>query len=171
MTADTILTCTTIMFHIVLAVATIVTGWWAVKKSRLFREERPFLKVTQSVSIRPISENMVHVHTAAILHNMSKVKVEPKSGYCVVHGIPKLSNDDVQETNTDEFMVKLNEKDWGDKGFLEPGESHKSFFDFIVSNEYLAYRSYVAIDNPESQETVWDDVEIVDNKPEEAYDA
>ena len=46
----------------------------------------------------------------------------------------------------------------------------QGFFDFTVSNEYLAFRSYVFIQNPENEETGWGYVEIVDNL-KEAYDA
>ena len=165
-----VLSLTTIVFNIVVAVATSVTAWWAIKKTRLFREERPFLKVTQKVSVRRISENLVHVHTAAIIQNLSKVKIEPSRGCCILHGIPRMPDDAARKSDSDDFMVQIDKKGWAEKGFLEPGETHKAFFDFIVSNEYLAFRSYVFIQNPENEKTGWNDVEIVDNL-KEVYDA
>ena len=50
-----------------------------------------------------------------------------------------MSDDAARPGNSDDFMVEINKVDWAEKGFLEPGETHKAFFDFIVSNEYLAF--------------------------------
>ena len=154
--AESTLPWTTIAFHL----GAVSAGIWAIRKSKVFRETRPYLNVTQAVSHRRISERIINVHVIVNIHNPSRVKVAPTSGYCVLEGIASELGDK---------RVRIDQRDWEQPGFLEPGESHKTFFNFAISNDYPVVQSYVHIANPSAVNDSgskpsdgWNDVAIID---------
>ena len=166
MISETVQTWAPTVFYCVASVAAL----WAIWKSRHFRETHPFLSVAQTVFCKRISDDMLHLHVTATIHNPSKVKVEPQSGYCTLRGIRRTEEGmpkDISESG--DPMEDISEsRDWNGSGFLEPGETHRTFFNFVIPNHYTVIQSYVSIRNPylgKDSESGWNDLVIVD--PEE----
>lgn len=162
-TGSQLLPWSTIIFN----VGAVVAGALAIWKTRLFRETEPYLEVTQNVTHRSISDKLIHVHVIATIHNPSKVKIEPKSGDCTLQGIQWMEDSTAEEhSQYEEIMENISaSKDWNGTGYLEPGESHRTFFDFIIPNYYTVIRSYVSIANPRSKRghgSAWNNVAIID---------
>ena len=148
----------------VTAVAIVAGGLFAYYKLQFFRDLEPHLTITHEVSHRLIGGSYVHIAVTAMLHNSSRVKIGLREGFFLVQQVSPSSNQDVEEWYAEVFVRKeqsdirwptLDEKPlrWGENELIvEPGESHREVYEYIVSRETESVLLYTYYYNPEYAE-------------------
>lgn len=145
----------------IVASAIVIGGFFALYKLQIFRDFEPHLTVSQEISHRFIGENYIHVETTATLHNSSRVKIEIRKGLSRLQQIAPASAEDIVEIYSQTFVDKESdylqwptleevERNW-DKGemIVEPGESHRETYEFIVSGDVASIMVYTYLYNSE----------------------
>ena len=154
----------------VVASAIVIGGFFALYKLQIFRDFEPHLTVSQEVSHRFVGDKYIHVETTATLHNSSKVKIEIRKGLFRLQRIAPMSDEEIRELNSKVFVDKeykhlqwptLWEVDhnWDVNGLIvEPGESHRETYEFIVSKDVTSIMVYAYFYNsrfPQSPAEGW----------------
>ncbi len=149
-----------IVQSIVVVLAIIVGGIFALFKLQAFRDFDPHLTITHKVTHRPIGDSYVHIDITAKLLNSSKVQVEIREGFFSLQRISPTTDTEI-EGLFEEMVVRKEKRslqwptlyelrsDW-DKGELtvEPGESHYESTEFIVSSDIESVIMYTYFSNP-----------------------
>ena len=145
----------------ILTIAAILAALvFALYKLRQFRDFKPHVTITQTVTHRSNSNSYVHLMATATLHNSSKVKLDFRKGYFRLQGISPVSDEDVESLYAEVFRYKksrhlqwptLDEvsRAW-DKNelIIEPGESHQETCELIVSAGVESVIIYTYFYNP-----------------------
>ena len=141
----------------VVASAIVIGGFFALYKLQIFRDFEPHLTVSQEVSHRFVGDKYIHVETTATLHNSSRVKIEVREGLFRLQRIAPTSDEEIRELNSKVFVDQeykhlqwptLWEVDhnWDVNGLIvEPGESHRETYEFIVSKDVTPHFPYQLI--------------------------
>ncbi len=135
---------------VVTILAILLGGAYAIFKLGVFRDLKPHLTITQSVSHRSVGSKYVHVSVTASLNNSSKVAIELRRALFRAQMISPLTDDDVEllyndasidNDDTSIWWPTLEEIDnhW-DVGelIIEPNESHAQTYEFIIGSENRA---------------------------------
>ena len=145
-------------------------GLFALYKFQVFRDFEPHLSVKHEVSHRLIGDSYAHVGVTAVLYNSSKVKIEVVKGIFALQQIRPVTDADIEELYTQMFQEELHHTDiewpvlervnriWGKNNLvIEPGESHRETYEFVISREAASILVYTYFDNstysPGSQKT------------------
>ena len=148
----------------VTAVAIAAGGFFAYYKLQFFRDLEPHLTITHEVSHRLIGDSYVHLAISAMLHNSSRVKIGLREGFFLVQQVSPSSDQDVEAWYAEVFVRKehsdirwptLDEKPlrWRENELIvEPGESHREVYEYIVSRETESVLLYTYYYNPEYAE-------------------
>jgi len=148
---------------IVIAVATIMTAYIAQDRLQIFRTFEPHLTIEQQVSHRHIGESYIHIGVTAILRNNSKVKVEVRDAAFRLYKIAPIQDNDIEKLYTEVFVDNafryiqwevLYEvrRTWVENQFIiEPNETHREPFEFIISDDVRAALVYNYFYNSRSQ--------------------
>ena len=149
---------------IVTILAIILGGSWAYFKLQVFRDFEPYLTIDQEVSHRRISGQYVHIAVTITLHNSSKVKVEVREAFFRLQHVAPLPDEDIERLYAQVFVDHEEDsiqwptydeapRAWG-KGelIIEPGESHRETYEFIVSREIQSIIVYAYFHNSEYRE-------------------
>lgn len=148
---------------IVIAVATIMTAYIAQDRLQIFRTFEPHLTIEQQVSHRHIGESYIHIGVTAILRNNSKVKVEVRDALFRLSKIAPTHDDNIEKLYTEAFVndafrhiqweVLYNApRTWIENEFVvEPNETHRESFEFIISDDIRAVLVYTYFRNLRSQ--------------------
>lgn len=151
---------------IVIAVATIMTAYIAQDRLQIFRTFEPHLTIEQQVSHRHIGESYIHIGVTAILRNNSKVKVEVRDASFRLAKIAPTHDDDIEKLYTDAFVnnafryiqweVLYNApRTWDENELIiEPNETHRESFEFIISDDIRSVLVYTYFRNLRSQNSV-----------------
>ena len=154
----------------VVASAIVIGGFFAIYKLQIFRDFEPHLTVSQEVSHRFVGDKYIHVETTATLHNSSRVKIEVREGLFRLQRIAPTSDEEIRELNSKVFVDQeykhlqwptLWEVDhnWDVNGLIvEPGESHRETYEFIVSKDVTSIMVYAYFYNsrfPQSPAEGW----------------
>ena len=154
----------------VVASAIVIGGFFALYKLQIFRDFEPHLTVSQEVSHRFVGDKYIHVETTATLHNSSRVKIEVREGLFRLQRIAPTSDEEIRELNSKVFVDQeykhlqwptLWEVDhnWDVNGLIvEPGESHRETYEFIVSKDVTSIMVYAYFYNsrfPQSPAEGW----------------
>ena len=145
---------------IVMALAIIFGGIFALFKLQAFRDFDPHLTISHKVSHRLIGDSYVHIDATAELRNSSKVQVEIREGLFSLQRISPTSDVEIESLFEETFvkrekrnlqwptLYKLNAV-WN-KGELtvEPGESHRETIEFVISTELQSIIIYTYFSNP-----------------------
>lgn len=143
----------------VTAVAIVAGGIFAYYKLQLFRDLEPHLTISHEVSHRPLSDSYVHVAVTANLYNSSKVHIDILTYTFQLQEVAPASDTEVERLYNDVFEdryedyfqwpvigeIELN-KEIGEM-IIEPGETHRETFEFIVSTEIKAVMVYSYFEN------------------------
>ncbi len=145
----------------VVASAIVIGGVFATYKLQIFRDFEPHLTISQEVSHRFVGENYIHVETTATLYNSSKVKIEIRKGLFRLQQIAPASAEDIVEIYSQTFVDKQSdylqwptleevERNWNKSEMIvEPGESHRETYEFIVSSDVASIMVYTYFYNSE----------------------
>ena len=148
----------------VTAVAIAAGGLFAYYKLQWFRDLEPHLTITHEVSHRPIGASYVHLAVSASLYNSSRVKLGLRDGFFLVQQVSPSSDEDIETwfaevfVNGDQLDIQwptLDEKrlSWReDELIVEPGESHRETYEYVVSRETETVLIYTYYFNPEHAE-------------------
>ena len=133
---------------------------FATYKLRQFRDFKPHVTITQTITHRVLNDSYVHLIATATLHNSSKVKLDFRKGYFRLQMISPVSNEDVESLYAEVFEYKerrhfqwptLDEmaRSWlRDELIIEPGESHQETCEFILSAGVQSVLVYTYFYNP-----------------------
>ena len=147
----------------VTAVAIAAGGVFAGVKLQVFRDFEPHLDVKHEISHRYIGGSYVHIGVTSILRNGSKVKIEILEGIFALQRIEPISDDMIEglyaQTSNQEMqwpVLEKVERRWGKNDLvIEPGESHRETYEFVISRETTSVLVYTYFHNskysPESQ--------------------
>ena len=148
---------------IVIAVATIMTAYIAQDRLQIFRTFEPHLTIEQQVSHRHIGVSYIHIGVTAILRNNSKVKVEVRDAIFRLSQIAPIHDDAIDKLYTDAFVnnafryIQWNllynvPRTWTENKFIiEPNETHRESFEFIISDDIRSVLVYTYFYNSRSQ--------------------
>ena len=151
---------------VVIAVATIMTAYIAQDRLQIFRTFEPHLTIEQQVSHCHIGESYIHIGVTAILRNNSKVKVEVRDAIFRLSKIAPIQDDDLEKLYTEAFVdnafrhiqweVLYNApRTWIENEFVvEPNETHRESFEFIISDDIRSVLVYTYFRNLRSQNSV-----------------
>ena len=151
---------------VVIAVATIMTAYIAQDRLQIFRTFEPHLTIEQQVSHRHIGESYIHIGVTAILRNNSKVKVEVRDAIFRLSKIAPIQDYDIEKLYTEAFVdnafrhiqweVLYNApRTWIENEFVvEPNETHRESFEFIISDDIRSVLVYTYFRNLRSQNSV-----------------
>lgn len=148
----------------VAAVAISAGGVFAYYKLQWFRDLEPHLTITHEVSHRPIGDSYVHIAVSATLYNSSRVKLGLREGFFLVQQVSPSSDEEIEERFAEVFVTgdqldfqwpTLDERhlSWREGELIvEPGESHRETYEYIVSKETGTILIYTYYFNPEHAE-------------------
>lgn len=148
----------------VAAVAISAGGLFAYYKLQWFRDLEPHLTISHEVSHRSIGDSYVHIAVSATLYNSSRVKLGLRDGFFLVQQISPSSDEDIEAwfaevfVSGDQFDIQwptLDERrlSWRENELIvEPGESHRESYEYIVSRETETVLIYTYYFNPEHAE-------------------
>ena len=151
---------------IVIAVATIMTAYIAQDRLQIFRTFEPHLTIEQQVSHRHIGESYIHIGVTAILRNSSKVKVEVRDAIFRLSKIAPIQDDDIEKLYTEAFVDNAYRyvqwellynapRTWDENELIiEPNETHRESFEFIISDDIRSVLVYTYFRNLRSQNSV-----------------
>lgn len=151
---------------IVIAVATIMTAYIAQDRLQIFRTFEPHLTIEQQVSHRHIGESYIHIGVTAILRNNSKVKVEVRDAIFRLSKIAPIQDDDIEKLYTEAFVDNAYRyvqwellynapRTWDENELIiEPNETHRESFEFIISDDIRSVLVYTYFRNLRSQNSV-----------------
>lgn len=153
---------------IVIAVATVMTAYIAQDRLQIFRTFEPHLTIEQQVSHRHIGESYIHIGVTDVLQNNSKVKVEVREASFSLYKIAPIEDNDIEKLYTDVFVAEERfryiqwewlynnvRRTWGENQFvIEPNETHREPFEFIISDDVRAVLVYAYFYNSHSQNGV-----------------
>lgn len=151
---------------VVIAVATIMTAYIAQDRLQIFRTFEPHLTIEQQVSHRRIGESYTHIGVTAVLRNNSKVKVEVRDAYFRLLKISPTQDADIEKLYTDAFVNNAFRyiqwellynvpRTWTENKFIiEPNETHRESFEFIISDDIRTVLVYTYFRNLRSQNSV-----------------
>lgn len=148
---------------VVIAVATIMTAYIAQDRLQIFRTFEPHLTIEQQVSHRHIGESYTHIGVTAVLRNNSKVKVEVREAIFRLSKIAPTQDADIEELYTDAFvnnafryiqweLLYNAPRTWDENELIiEPNETHRESFEFIISDDIRTVLVYTYFRNVRSQ--------------------
>ena len=151
---------------VVIAVATIMTAYIAQDRLQIFRTFEPHLTIEQQVSHRHIGESYIHIGVTAILRNNSKVKVEVRDAIFRLSKIAPIQDDDIEKLYTEAFVDNAYRyvqwellynapRTWDENELIiEPNETHRESFEFIISDDIRSVLVYTYFRNLRSQNSV-----------------
>ncbi len=131
----------------VMAVATVAGGVFAYYKLQLFRDFEPRLTISHEVTHRFVGDSYVHIALTANLYNSSRVHIEIIRYRFSLQEIAPASDTQIERLYEEVFEERgeyylqwpvLDEIELSrEKGELtiEPGETHRETFEFIISTE------------------------------------
>ena len=130
-------------------------GIFALYKFQVFRDFEPHLDVRHEISHRHIGDSYVHIGVTAILHNGSKVKIEILKGIFALQKIEPISDDMIEELYARAYNQEMEwpvlekvERIWSKNDLvIEPGESHRETYEFIISRDATSVLVYTYFDN------------------------
>ena len=144
--------------------AIVVGGVFAWFKLQAFRDFEPHLTISHEIRHRIISESYLHIDVTATLQNSSRVKIELREADFRLQQVSPLSDQKVENLYAEVFAEAEHthiqwpilfevQRDW-DRGNLivEPGESHRESYDFIVSTGVESVSVYTYFYNPSFSE-------------------
>ena len=137
-------------------------GVFALFKLQVFRDLTPHLTVSHEIGHRLISPNYALIDVTIELRNSSRVHVELREAFFRLQMVAPLSDkeagllyDDMRADQAQATWPLLlrTQRNW-DEGELvvEPGESRRESYDFLVSSDVSAARVYTFFHNPSFQE-------------------
>ena len=145
-----------------LAIAAGVSIAWY--KLDIFREFEPHLSIEQTIESRRLGNSFRLIVATAILTNNSKVLVKPREGYCRLAQTAPLSDPSVVEIFTNSVLSGTEENGFEQFGWpvlgevkrtwpegdvaIEPGESHRETYQFIVDEGTESVVALTSIYNP-----------------------
>lgn len=164
---------------VVTIVAILLGGAYAIFKLGVFRDLKPHLTITQSVSHRLVGSKYIHIAVTASLHNSSKVAIELRRAFFRAQLISPLVDDEVERMYDETFSDDEDERIWWptleeiDKSWndgeliVEPNETHSETYEFILGVETKTVMIYAYFHNPrhESDSNVaegWDATTVYD---------
>ena len=160
---DGILNPARIVQAVVIAVATIMTAYIAQDRLQIFRTFEPHLTIEQQVSHRHIGESYTHIGVTAVLRNNSKVKVEVREAAFRLYKIAPIGDNDIEKLYTEVFVDEAFRyiqwellynapRTWIENEFVvEPNETHRESFEFIISDDIRSVLVYTYFYNSRSQ--------------------
>ena len=146
------------------AIAIGLGGVFALFKLQVFRDLTPHLTVSHQINHRPVSRRYTLIDVTIELRNSSKVHVELREAVFRLQKVAPLSDKqsarlygEIYEDGRWEMtrwpkLIEV-ERSW-DEGELivEPGESRRESYDFLVSADVSAARVYTFFHNPSFRE-------------------
>ena len=164
---------------VVTILAIVLGGAYAIFKLGVFRDLKPHLTITQTVSHRLIGSKYVHLAVTVSMHNSSKVGIELRHALFRAQLISPLIDEEVERMYEETFSDVEDERIWWptleeiDKSWndgeliVEPNETHSETYEFIVGVETKTVMIYAYFHNPryESGSNVaegWDATTVYD---------
>ena len=164
---------------VVTILAILLGGAYAIFKLGVFRDLKPHLTITQSVSHRHIGSNYIHIAVMVELQNSSKVAMELRHAFFRAQMISPLTDEEIEQlygnTFTDDedkriWWPTLEEidKSWGvGELIIEPNETHSETYEFIVGMETETVMIYAYFHNPQYESGAnvaegWDTTTVYD---------
>ena len=92
---------------IVMALAIIFGGIFALLKLQAFRDFDPHLTISHMVSHRLVGDSYIHIDVTATLQNSSKVQIELNKGFFRLQQISPLSDEEVEELYSQVFSEQI----------------------------------------------------------------
>ena len=139
-------------------------GVFALFKLQVFRDLTPHLTISHKVGHRAISPGYALIDVSVELRNSSKVQIELREAVFRLQMVAPLFDEDAARLYDEMHQdggwemtrwPKLieSERSW-DEGELivEPGESRRESYDFLVSTDVSSVRVYTFFHNPSFQE-------------------
>ena len=139
-------------------------GVFALFKLQVFRDLTPHLTISHEVIHSPISPSYTLINVTVELRNSSKVHVELREAIFRLQKVAPLSDEvaarlygatyEDGERATERWPeLSEVERRWAEGELIvEPGESHREAYDFLVSTDVSAARVYTFFHNPSFQE-------------------
>ncbi len=135
--------------------AIVIGGVFAWFKLQAFRDFEPHLTISHEVRHRIISESYLHIDVTATLYNSSRVKMDFHEAFALLQKIAPTSDEEVERLHAKAFVdlkregsqyLVLEDFQWPalyevpriwdvNELMIEPGESHRETYEFIVSTE------------------------------------
>ena len=143
-TTTTIIDVVSIIESVVTIAAIVVAGIFAIFKFRLFRAFQPHLSISQEVAHRFTDNEYVHLAVTVTLNNNSRVRVELNKAHHVVQQVLPVTAEELEDLYAEVFVHGTVEniqwpvldefkRTWSEGTFVvEPGESHKEVYEFII---------------------------------------
>lgn len=147
---------------LVTIVAIVFGGIYAWLKLQLFRDFEPHLTITHEIGHRPVGNTYLHMDVTAILHNSSKVSLNLRKAVFRIQQVSPTTDEEVEKMYADVFQFSLHDDiqwptleevdlDWESGGLvIEPGESHRETYEFIISSDIEVVLAYTFFDNPQA---------------------
>ncbi len=145
---------------VVTILAILLGGAYAVFKLGVFRDLKPHLTITQSVSHRSVGSKYVHISVTVLLQNSSKVAVTPRNGRFRIQTLSSLTDEEIEVLYEETFVKGERERiwwptleelgrSWGEgELIIEPGGSHYETYEFLIGAEHVSVLLYAYIENP-----------------------
>ena len=143
----TIIDIVSIIQSVVTIAAIVVAGGFAIFKFRLFRAFQPHLSISQEVTHRFTDHAYVHLAVTVTLNNNSRVRVELNKARLLVQQVRPITAEELEDLYAEVFVSgKVKNIQWRvldefqptwPKGtfVVEPGESHKEVYEFIIASD------------------------------------
>ena len=152
---------------VVTVAAIVVGGYFAYYKLQLFRDVEPHLTITHEVSHRRIGESYTHIDVTAQLHNSSKVHIDLLKYTFRLQEMAPVSDTEIERLYAEVFVdrtegseeyiqwpildeIQFNKR-MGEM-VIEPSETHRETFEFIVSAELETVLVYTYFHNSSHSE-------------------
>ena len=147
------------------------TAFAAAHRFEIWRESKPHLTLQQSVYHQPLGDNYRLVAVTTTLTNGSKVLVSPETARCRISQTAPVPDDDVMDIYTNGleqpdddayeqygwWELDVVHKRWFNEQFtVEPNESAKVSFQFIISADVAAVSIATSIIKPGHSRAVTD---------------
>ncbi len=137
-------------------------GVFALFKLQVFRDLTPHLTVSHEIGHRHVSRQYTLIDVTIELHNTSRVHIELREAIFRLQMVAPLSDEEAgrlyDDMRADQAqatwpLLLRTQRNW-DEGELvvEPGESRRESYDFLVSSDVSAARVYTFFHNPSFRE-------------------
>ena len=144
--------------------AIVVGGVYAWLKLQLFRDFEPHLTITHEIGHRSIGTTYIHIDVTAVLHNSSKVNLDLREAVFRLQQIGPTTDEEIESLYAEVFESPIHDHlQWPtleevdltwESGALviEPGESHRETYEFIISSDVQIALVYTFFENPNASD-------------------
>ncbi len=141
-------------------IAIVIGGVFAWFKLQAFRDFEPHLTVTHEIGHRPIGTTYTHIDVTAVLHNSSKVNLGLREAVFRLQRIGPTTDEEIESLYAEVFESSEHDHlQWptleevgltweSGELVIEPGESHRETYEFIISSDVQVVLVYTFFENP-----------------------